>query len=168
VGHSYGGYAALTGLYATPGTYACGISIGGPTDLASLIESFPPYWKVDLSIWHDFVGNPRIAADRQEMTRRSPLTRASSFDRPVLLIHGERDVRVRVDQSLRMARALEAAGKPVRLVTIPEMGHMPSWWAHQYRVLRETEDFLAGCLGTSAPRRDWHDPLVWLWSHLSR
>ena len=36
------GYAALVGLTMTPGTFACGVSINGPSDLASLIESFPP------------------------------------------------------------------------------------------------------------------------------
>jgi dipeptidyl aminopeptidase/acylaminoacyl peptidase len=168
MGLSYGGYAALTGLASTPKTYACGISIGGPTDLATLIESFPPYWKTDLSTWHDFVGDPRIPAERADMTRRSPLTHAARIERPVLIIHGGRDVRVRPDQSQRMAAALAAAGRPVRLVMLPDMGHNPSWWAHQYQVLRETETFLAGCLGGRASAFDWFDPLVWAWTRLSR
>ena len=79
MGLSYGGYAAMTGLAMTPRTFACGISIGGPTDLASLIESFPPYWTVDLSNWHDFVGNPQLPADRADMTSRSPLTHAAKI-----------------------------------------------------------------------------------------
>ena len=49
MGWSYGGYAALIGLTMTPEVFACGVSIAGPTDLASLIESFPPYWTLDLS-----------------------------------------------------------------------------------------------------------------------
>lgn len=168
MGLSYGGFAALTGITRTPRRFACGISVGGPTDLASLIESFPPYWKTDLSIWHDFVGDPRIAAERAEMTRRSPLTHAAAAERPVLLIHGERDVRVRADQSIRMAEALRRAGRPVRLVTIPDMGHNPSWWAHQYRVMRESETFLAGCLGGRSIGFDWADPLIAAWARLTR
>ena len=42
----------------TPEVFACGVALGGPTDLASLIESFPPYWTVDLTMWHDYVGDP--------------------------------------------------------------------------------------------------------------
>ena len=167
MGFSYGGYAALTALTATPQTFACGISIAGPTDLASLIENFPPYWAVDLSNWHDFVGNPGNPADRAEMTRRSPLTHAAKLERPVLILHGDRDVRVRIDQSQRMADALVKAGKPVRFVAIRKMGHNPSWWAHQYQVMRETETFLQGCLGGRAVRFDWFDPLVWVWTRVS-
>ena len=168
MGFSYGGYAALTGLTATPKTFACGISIGGPTDLATLIERFPAHWQVDLSNWHDFVGNPKVPADRAEMTRRSPLTHAAQAERPLLIIHGRRDVRVGIDQSERMVAALNAAGRPVRFVDIADMGHNPSWWAHQHQVLRETEVFLQQCLGGRATRLSWFDPLVWIWSRLSR
>ena len=167
MGFSYGGYAALTGLIASPQTFACGISIAGPTDLASLIENFPPYWEVDLSNWHDFVGNPKNPADRAEMMRRSPLTHAAQLQRPVLILHGDRDVRVRIEQSQRMADALANAGKPVRFVALRRMGHNPGWWAHQYQVLRETETFLQGCLGGRAVRYDWFDPLVWVWTRIS-
>ena len=66
MGWSYGGYAALVGLTLTPEAFACGISLNGPTDLASLIESFPPYWTVDLSKWHDYVGDPAVPEDREK------------------------------------------------------------------------------------------------------
>ena len=168
MGLSYGGYAALVGMTATPKAFSCGVSINGPTDLATLIESFPPYWSVDLSLWHDFVGNPKVPEDRAEMTRRSPLTHAARAERPILIIQGERDVRVRPDQSTRMADALRKAGKPVRLVSIPEMGHAPSYWAHQQKVLRETELFLHGCLGGRASRFDPFDALGWVWARLPK
>jgi dipeptidyl aminopeptidase/acylaminoacyl peptidase len=166
MGLSYGGYATLNALAATPRTFACGVSIGGPTDLATLIESFPPYW-VDLSNWHEFVGNPKVVADRAEMTERSPLTHARDIDKPVLLIHGARDVRVRLDQSQRMEQALRAAGKPVRLVTIAEMGHVPSYWAHQQKTLRETESFFHDCLGGRAVKVEPFDWLAWIWTKIS-
>jgi dipeptidyl aminopeptidase/acylaminoacyl peptidase len=119
MGWSYGGYAALVGLAMTPDVFACGISVGGPTDLASLIESFPPYWTVDLSMWHDYVGDPTSPQDREEMTRKSPLTYAQHVRRPALIVHGAKDVRVRIDQSERMVRALRAAGKPVEYYRFP-------------------------------------------------
>lgn len=168
MGFSYGGYAALNAMADMPRAFACGISIAGPTDLATLIEAFPPYWKVDLSLWHDYVGNPAVAADRAEMTRRSPLHQAAAFERPILLIHGQRDVRVRIDQAERMERALRSAGKQVRLLTIPDMGHGQGWWAHQYLILRETEQFLAPCLGGPGRSYEWADPLVAAWMRLTR
>ena len=167
IGWSYGGYAALVGLTMTPNAFACGISLGGPTDLASLIESFPPYWTVDMAMWHDYVGDPAIARDREEMTRKSPLTYANKLRRPVLIVHGAMDVRVRIDQSERMVNALKRAGKPVEYLRIPDMGHGAGWWVHRLAILRKTEDFLHRCLGGRASRFDPFDVIAWVWRRIS-
>src|SRR5262249_35595821 len=45
MGGSYGGYAALVGATFTPDTFACAISIVGPSNLHTLLESVPAYWK---------------------------------------------------------------------------------------------------------------------------
>jgi dipeptidyl aminopeptidase/acylaminoacyl peptidase len=152
----------------TPETFACGVSLGGPTDLATLIESFPPYWRVDLSRWHDFVGEPDNAEDREEMARRSPLTHAQQLQRPVLIVHGAKDVRVRIDQAERMVDALRRAGKPVEYLAIADMGHATGWWAHRLAVLRRTEDFLHRCVGGRASRFDPFDAVAWVWTRVSR
>ena len=167
MGWSYGGYAALVGMTMTPEKFACGISLGGPTDLASLIESFPPYWKTDLSMWHDYVGNPAIALDREDMTRKSPLTHANKLQSPLLIVHGAKDVRVRIDQSERMVAALKSAGKPVTYLPIADMGHGASWWVHRLAFLRRTEDFLHGCLGGRASRLDPYEAIAWVWQRVS-
>ena len=44
MGGSYGGYATLAGLAFTPDVYACGVDIVGPSNLFTLLESFPAYW----------------------------------------------------------------------------------------------------------------------------
>jgi len=167
MGWSYGGYAALIGLTMTPDAFACGVSLNGPMDLASLIESFPPYWKVDLSNWHEYVGNPAVPEDRQEMTLKSPLHHAGKLQRPVLLVQGGRDVRVRADQAERMVQALRHGGKPVEYLAIPEMSHGISYWAHRLAVLRETETFLRGCLGGRASRLDPFDIVAAVWTRIS-
>jgi dipeptidyl aminopeptidase/acylaminoacyl peptidase len=168
MGWSYGGYAALVGMSMTPEVFACGISLAGPTDLASLIESFPPYWKVDLTMWHDFVGDPAVPAEREEMTLKSPLSHAAQVQRPVLIVHGAQDVRVRINQSERMVQALRQAGKPVEYVPIADMGHGMSYWAHRLAILRKTERFLQRCLGGRASRYDPFDTIAWAWTRLSR
>jgi dipeptidyl aminopeptidase/acylaminoacyl peptidase len=168
MGWSYGGYAALTALTTTPGRFACGVSYAGPTELASLIESFPSYWAVDLSRWHDFVGDREIAEDREEMKQKSPLYQAHKVERPVLIVHGARDVRVRIDQSDRMVDALRRAHKTVDYMRIPDMGHNLGWWAHRTAVLHRTEEFLRGCLGGRASRFDWFEAVAWVWTRVSR
>jgi len=168
MGWSYGGYASLVGLTMTPEVFACGVSISGPTDLASLIESFPPYWTVDLSTWHDYVGDPGIPEDREEMTLKSPLSHAQKLQRPVQIVHGTNDVRVRADQAERMVEALRRAGKPVEYLAVPDMGHGMGYWAHRLAVLRRTETFLQRCVGGRASRFDPFDAIAWAWTRIQR
>ncbi len=60
-GGSYGGYATLAGVTFTPDLYACGIPYVGPSNLITLIESFPEYWKPFLEgSWYKRVGNPEV------------------------------------------------------------------------------------------------------------
>lgn len=154
MGYSYGGYATLMALAQQPKAFACGIDIAGPTDLAKAIEDFPPYWELELTYWYGFVGDPAVAADRERMQKVSPINLAARIERPVLIMQGAKDVRVRVAQSRAMAERLKSAGKDVRYVEIEDMGHSLGYWAHHLMVLRKSENFLAECLGGRAARFD--------------
>ena len=46
-GASYGGYATLAGVTFTPDLYACGVDYVGPSNLFTLLASFPPYWGLE-------------------------------------------------------------------------------------------------------------------------
>src|SRR5690606_6918874 len=98
VGYSYGGYAALMALARQPDVFACGVDVAGPTDLARLIEAFPPYWELNLKGWYSYVGDPAVPVDRARMDAVSPIHLADAIERPLLIVHGENDVRVRVEQ----------------------------------------------------------------------
>ncbi|HEV2170887.1 MAG TPA: alpha/beta fold hydrolase, partial [Candidatus Binatus sp.] len=50
-GGSYGGYAALAGAAFTPDLYRCAIDECGPSNLFTLLASFPPYWEVERSFF---------------------------------------------------------------------------------------------------------------------
>jgi dipeptidyl aminopeptidase/acylaminoacyl peptidase len=102
------------------------------------------------------------------MTLKSPLSHAEKLERPVLIVQGANDVRVRPDQAERMAAALRRAGKPVDYLVIPDMGHGMGWWAHRLVVLRKTEAFLQGCLGGRAGRVDPFDVIAWAWTRITR
>jgi dipeptidyl aminopeptidase/acylaminoacyl peptidase len=123
---------------------------------------------VDLSLWRDYVGNPGIPEDRKDMTLKSPLTHAQRLERPVLIVQGAKDVRVRADQADRMVEALRRAGKPVEYLSIPDMGHGMGYWAHRLAVLRRTEAFLRGCVGGRASRFDVFEPIAWFWTRIQR
>ena len=46
----------VVGMTMTPGKFACGVDNVGVSDLATLLEDFPPYWKPSMHLWHRYVG----------------------------------------------------------------------------------------------------------------
>src|SRR5260370_26234406 len=70
-GGSYGGYAALVGATFTPDLFRCAVDIVGPSNLITLMSSFPPYWKPMIVIFHKRVGDP--ATEEEFLKSRSPL-----------------------------------------------------------------------------------------------
>jgi len=149
-GGSYGGYAALVGMTFTPDVFACGVAVVGISNLVTLYEKVPPYWKLTwVPLFHKYVGDPSRAEDRRRLEEKSPLFKADQVQRPLLLIHGARDTRVNVRESEQMVAALRQAGKDVRYVVFPDEGHRRDYgnWRNALRHYGEVEDFLAGCLG---------------------
>jgi dipeptidyl aminopeptidase/acylaminoacyl peptidase len=45
---------------------------------------------------------------------------------PLLIIHGDEDITVPIEQSELMVRAMERAGKPTRLITLHDIDHYAS------------------------------------------
>lgn len=154
VGHSYGGYATLMAMAQQPTKFACGVAVAGPTDLPRLIETFPPYWELELMYWYSYVGDPAVTIDKERMEKTSPLNLAHRFERPVLVFQGATDVRVPVEQSRTMVARLLEQGKTVEYHELADMGHSTGYWAHHLMILRRTETFLAQCLGGRAARFD--------------
>ncbi|MBI2525468.1 MAG: S9 family peptidase [Candidatus Rokubacteria bacterium] len=149
-GGSYGGYASLVGMTFTPQQFACGVAIVGISNLVTFYETVPPYWQLGvMPLFHKYVGDPGRPEDRRRLEAKSPLFRAHQAERPLLIIHGARDVRVNVRESEQMVAALQQAGKEVRFVVFPDEGHSRSYgnWRNAIRHYTEVEDFLARCLG---------------------
>jgi len=123
-GGSYGGYCTLAGVTFTPDLYACGVPYVGPSNLLTLIESFPEYWKPFLpGSWYKRVGNPEVEADRQDLIARSPLFHCDQIEAPLLVVHGANDVRVTQHESDQIVTALRDKGKAVEYVVAPDEGH---------------------------------------------
>ncbi|OIQ73881.1 prolyl tripeptidyl peptidase precursor [mine drainage metagenome] len=161
MGASYGGYASLVGMTFTPERFACGISMAGMSDLASLIDNAPPYWALSKPWWIRYVGDPANPQDRAVMDSKSPLYRASQVSKPLLILHGVNDPRVKIDQSIRMVQALRKAGKEVDFVVFKGAGHGTQKWSDNLRYYRKTEDFLGRCLGGRSSGFDWFELGSW-------
>ena len=122
VGGSYGGYAALAGVTVQNGVYRCSVAVAGLSDLAQFQNWASGQSGGDRSeraFWRDLMG----ATGGQDLAEISPARLASKADAPILLIHGEDDSVVPIEQSRTMERALKVAGKPVEFVLMPGEDH---------------------------------------------
>lgn len=123
-GYSYGGYAALAAATLTPDLYRCIIDGAGASDLEAMLRWERKEEGSDseaYEYWVKHIGDP--SADKAALAAVSPADMADRITRPVLLLHGKDDGIVPFDQSKRMAKAMEKAGKPVKLVELKDSGH---------------------------------------------
>lgn len=115
VGWSYGGYAALQAAVVEPQLFKAVAAIAPVTDLAMLKREAEAYTNSQLVA--DFVGTgPHVREG-------SPLQNASAIKVPVLLVHGDMDQNVGVEESAKMESALRAAGTPVDFLRFAKLDH---------------------------------------------
>lgn len=145
VGASYGGYAALAGVTLTPERYRCGVAVAGVSDLSVMLVQTERQTGGDDSLssdwWRASIGDRQ--EDRDRIRASSPALHAARVQAPVLLLHGTDDTVVPIDQSRRMHRALQSAGKEVRFVELRGDDHWLSDAPTRVQMLREIETFLA-------------------------
>ena len=91
MGASYGGYAALAGLTRDPELFAAAVSEVGPSNLRTLLASFPPYWESARAITERMIGVGTVDLDAI-----SPINHVDQIKRPLLLGHGANDPRVKL------------------------------------------------------------------------
>lgn len=123
VGGSYGGYAALAAVTLTPTDFACAVDIVGPSNLKTLVQSIPPYWKPMRSMFDVRMGNIDDPADEALIREASPLYKADQIVRPLLIGQGANDPRVKQAESEQIVEAIEKAGGSVTYVLYPDEGH---------------------------------------------
>ena len=153
-GGSYGGYAALCGLTMTPELYVAGVDLVGPSDVAHLLSSFPPYWKPVKKRWIRRIG---IDAENDPEGNRkiSPLYNVDKIRVPVLIAHGTNDPRVKQEASDRMVQAMREKKLPVTYLVYPDEGHGFYREPNILDFIGRLEEFLAKYLkGRLEPRQE--------------
>jgi dipeptidyl aminopeptidase/acylaminoacyl peptidase len=146
-GGSYGGYATLAGVAFTPELYAVGVPYVAPSNLITLIESFPPYWEPLIRLWHLRLGNPNDPAQRQRLIEQSPLFSVDRIRAPLLVVHGANDPRVVQNESDQIVVALRDRGVHVDYLVAPDEGHGFARLENRLALAAEMERFLAEHLG---------------------
>lgn len=144
-GGSYGGYAALVGAAFTPDTFCCAIDIVGPSNLITLINSFPEYWKVFLEHSYKTIGHP--VKEEAFLKSRSPLFKADCIKIPLLIAQGAKDPRVKQAESEQIVEALKKHNIPHQYMLFPDEGHGFSKAENRLKFYAAAEAFLAEHMG---------------------
>lgn len=147
MGGSYGGYATLAGLAFTPDLYACGVDIVGPSNIFTLLESVPVYWESGRAFLYGMVGDPNTEVGKKLIHAASPIFSADKIVKPLLIIQGANDPRVKKAEAEQIVVALRDKGKQVSYILADDEGHGFAKPVNNMAMFAETEKFLAGILG---------------------
>lgn len=146
MGGSYGGYATLAGLAFTPELYAGGVDIVGPSNIFTLLESIPAYWESARAFLYGMVGDPETEEGKKRIEEASPLFSADKIEKPLLIIQGANDPRVKKAESDQIVIAMRDRGKDVSYLLADDEGHGFAKPVNRMAMYAETEKFLAGIL----------------------
>lgn len=147
MGGSYGGYATLAGLAFTPNVYTCGVDIVGPSNLFTLLESVPAYWEAGRAFLYGMVGDPRSAEGEQRIREASPLFSVDRIKRPLMIVQGANDPRVKQAESDQIVAALRDRGHAVTYLLAEDEGHGFAKPVNNMAMNAGIERFLAEHLG---------------------
>jgi dipeptidyl aminopeptidase/acylaminoacyl peptidase len=147
MGGSYGGYATLAGVAFTPDVYAAAVSIVGPSNLITLLNSIPPYWESIRTMFHQRMGDPGTPEGKAQLQRQSPLNSAAKIRTPLLVVQGANDPRVNKAESDQIVIALRDRGFAVEYLVAPDEGHGFARPVNNMAMIAAAERFLARHLG---------------------
>jgi dipeptidyl aminopeptidase/acylaminoacyl peptidase len=147
-GGSYGGYAALVGATFTPDLFRCAVSIVGPSNLLTFIDTIPPYWSSYRTMLYQRVGNPETEPDF--LKSRSPLFHVDRIKIPLLIAQGANDPRVNRAESEQIVAAMREKGIDHEYLLFEDEGHGFAKPENRLRFYAAAERFLARHLGGRA------------------
>lgn len=143
-GGSYGGYAALMAMSRFAGSYDCGASVVGMSNLVTFLENTAAYRR---SLRTTEYGDPD--QDREALIALSPITYVDRVCGPLLVIQGANDPRVPVGEAVQIHEALTARNVECNLIVFPDEGHGMTKRANQVTALGQVLDFFGRHLATT-------------------
>lgn len=156
-GMSHGGYNALMSLIRAPGKFAAAVDFFGPTDLVWRLTAPPgenPNAEPgDYDKFARMVG-ATIDAAPERYRARSPRYLADRIRDPLLILHGDEDSVVLLQESQWLATALEAAGNrsfAFHVITGGKHGYPDEAWDRGWRLAFEFLDGIMLADPNSAP-----------------
>ncbi|MEI7548147.1 MAG: prolyl oligopeptidase family serine peptidase, partial [Actinomycetota bacterium] len=147
IGGSAGGFSALGAVAAEPGLFAAAVLLYPVTDLLDLAERS---YRFERHYTDSLVGSRPAADDLYR--ERSPVWHTDRLTAtPMLLLHGDVDPVVPVEQSRVLAERVNAAGGQVELYVYTGEGHGFRQTVNQLDEYRRIGDFLAVHVPVASP-----------------
>ena len=119
-GGSYGGYIALSVAANYSDQIRAAQSLSGPSNIATFLEHTED-WLRDR--WREEYGDERDPKMRAYLDRIAPLTNAKKIKKPLMIVQGENDARVRTSEAEQIAKAVKSTGTPVWYILAKNEGH---------------------------------------------
>ncbi len=142
MGQGYGGYAAVTGLEATPELYACGIDAFGPLSMSTWLAAPITRGGLAKATLFKRLGSPTDPADRDLLAKASPLAFADKLKAPLLIAHGANDPHVTTAE----VEQLSAKGAMVSVATYADETDDFARLENRLDFYARVESFLGQCL----------------------
>ena len=137
-GGSYGGYASAQSLVRYNDFYRCGVVIAGFFDASTQMA------RSDTSDWYageDFMARA-IGEDMEEIRAMSPMFHIDKIKAPMLLLHGEEDVRTPFKGAEEFVAALKENDKEFDYYWYEKEGHGNAKLENQVDEWKRIESFL--------------------------
>ena len=119
-GGSYGGYVALSAAASYSDRIRAAQSLSGPSNIATFLEHTED-WLRDR--WREEYGDERDPKMRAYLDRIAPLTNAQNIRKPLMIVQGENDARVRTSEANQIVNAVKKTGTPVWYLLAKNEGH---------------------------------------------
>jgi dipeptidyl aminopeptidase/acylaminoacyl peptidase len=116
-GGSYGGYMVLMAVTHLPTTFQAAVDIVGIANLETFLTHTGP--------WRRALREAEYGSleDRELLRRLSPIHRVDAIVTPIMVVHGQNDPRVPVEESEQIVQALRERGRTVEYLVFPDEGH---------------------------------------------
>ncbi len=118
-GASFGGFSVMSLITQYPDVFRAAANFFGFTELATFVDSWPPY--LQRRLYEDLGFDPRI--DRARNRARSPFYHIERIRIPLQIHQGAHDPRVPRAQSDRLVERMRKLGRIVEYFVYPDEGH---------------------------------------------
>ncbi|KAH8900387.1 peptidase S9 prolyl oligopeptidase active site-containing protein [Thozetella sp. PMI_491] len=144
-GGSAGGYNVLQSLCWYPDVFAGGISYCGVSEISTLVAGTHKLESHYMDVLMDVDGKSE-EEKAKVFAARSPLHYAQQITSPLLLIHGDADTVVPIQQSRDIKKKIEDKGGDIKMITLKDEGHVFSRADSWELILHEAEKWWAKTL----------------------